>query len=87
MIVVNYLRFLLTLYMVQRPSVCDGSCSPVLSSAGNLDHDRATKFPVSPVPILGVTVFNDMLPIHVLVEKSTNYYNNKIRVILHKFIS
>lgn len=73
--------------MVQRPSVCDGSCSPVLSSAGYVDHDRATKLTVSPVLILGVTVFNDMLPIHVLVEKSTNYYNNKIRVILHKFIS
>lgn len=56
--------------MVQRPSVCDGSCSPVLSSAV-LDHDRSTKFPVSPVLPLGVTDFNDMLPIHVLVEKST----------------
>lgn len=67
--------------------MCDGSCSFVLSLAGNLDYDRVIKFFVLLVLILGVMVFNDMFLIYVLVEKFINYYNNKIWVILYKFIS
>lgn len=54
---------------------------------GNLDYDWVIKFFVLLVLILGVMVFNDMFLIYVLVEKFINYYNNKIWVILYKFIS
>lgn len=67
--------------------MCDGSCSFVLSLVGNLDYDWVIKFFVLLVLILGVMVFNDMFLIYVLVEKFINYYNNKIWVILYKFIS
>lgn len=67
--------------------MCDGSCSFVLSLVGYVDYDWVIKFFVLLVLILGVMVFNDMFLIYVLVEKFINYYNNKIWVILYKFIS
>lgn len=67
--------------------MCDGSCSFVLSLVGYVDYDWVIKLIVLLVLILGVMVFNDMFLIYVLVEKFINYYNNKIWVILYKFIS